>query len=554
MAKKIINERCPLATECERTKCEFINHELDCAYYLSNGWGESSIPDQEERRNERERIRAEEIEEMEIDALPDDDDGFAPEATYKMPDTKLMMLPLSLLYPHPDNPRKDLGDLTELAESIKANGVLQNLTVIKGHYDKNGEMLDGGYTVIIGHRRTAAAKLAGIDSVPCALAVMDKNEQISTMLTENMQRTDLTVYEQAKAFQQLSLDLGMSVEAIAKKSGFSETTVRRRTKLAELDEKSFKKACERGATLFDFAELDKLEDPAAKQKCLDVIGTSNFKNVLADALAEQKFRKRVAEIKVELGEFATEITEEEKKELGLDYTNYIREFNRWNFDSGKVKPDDAEAAKYYFFVDEKNITLFRETDEKQQAENEEREARRRAYEELEEQFDDIADRHLSLRMDFVKDLSNAACKKVYQSIAARLVQNMADMNKTYYAQTKLDVDVFNYVMDTDVKTNGRADNDYSVLPEVTEAAGETPEKMLFCACYASLEKNNNRYFRSVWKNGGSAIEHSGDAKLDAVYDLLRLAGYEMSDEEIAMRDGTHELFAQDAEKEDTNDE
>ena len=61
---------------------------------------------------------------------------------------------LEHIHPHPDNPRKDLGDLTELAESIKKNGILQNLTVIP----KEGE--PGEYIAIIGHRRSAAAKLA----------------------------------------------------------------------------------------------------------------------------------------------------------------------------------------------------------------------------------------------------------------------------------------------------------------------------------------------------------------------------------------------------------
>ena len=63
------------------------------------------------------------------------------------------------LSPHPKNPRKSVGDVSELAESIKKNGVLQNLTVVPGK-------IEGTYTVIIGHRRLAAAKLAELDFVP----------------------------------------------------------------------------------------------------------------------------------------------------------------------------------------------------------------------------------------------------------------------------------------------------------------------------------------------------------------------------------------------------
>ena len=102
-----------------------------------------------------------------------------------------VMIPIEALKPHPDNPRKDVGDITELAESIKANGVFQNLTVLKG------DILDG-YTVVIGHRRLAAARAAGLTELPCMVVEMDEREQISTMLLENMQRNDLTVYEQAQ--------------------------------------------------------------------------------------------------------------------------------------------------------------------------------------------------------------------------------------------------------------------------------------------------------------------------------------------------------------------
>ena len=107
---------------------------------------------------------------------------------------EIKYIPVSKLWRHPDNPRKDLGDVTELAESIKVNGVLQNLTVVPliGEITKkwDGE----SYRVIIGHRRLAAAKIAGLTELPCIVAEMTEKEQLSTMLVENMQRSDLTFY------------------------------------------------------------------------------------------------------------------------------------------------------------------------------------------------------------------------------------------------------------------------------------------------------------------------------------------------------------------------
>lgn len=91
---------------------------------------------------------------------------------------------------HPDNPRKNIGDVTELSESIKRDGIRQNLTVIP--YEQ-------GYRCLIGHRRLAAAKLVGLERIPCIVEkdTLTRNEQIAIMLAENMQRADLTPIEEA---------------------------------------------------------------------------------------------------------------------------------------------------------------------------------------------------------------------------------------------------------------------------------------------------------------------------------------------------------------------
>ena len=100
----------------------------------------------------------------------------------------IVWIPVYQLSHHPENPRKDLGDLTELTESIKQNGIMQNLTVVPEDGQKEQ------YLVVIGNRRMEAAKLAGLEALPCVISDMDHKTQISTMLMENMQRQDLTVY------------------------------------------------------------------------------------------------------------------------------------------------------------------------------------------------------------------------------------------------------------------------------------------------------------------------------------------------------------------------
>ena len=174
-------------------------------------------------------------------------------------ETKITMLPAAMLHPHRDNPRKALGDLTELAESIKANGVMQNLTVIPIE-EAEPETDRQGYTVIIGHRRLEAAKLAGLNEVPCVITHMSRAKQLSTMLLENIQRNDLTVYEQAQGFQ-LMMDMGSTVKEISALSGFSEKTVKHRLEIAKLDGNKLKLANEdRQLSLTEFAELEKVDD------------------------------------------------------------------------------------------------------------------------------------------------------------------------------------------------------------------------------------------------------------------------------------------------------
>ena len=158
---------------------------------------------------------------------------------------QVVLIQTDELHPHPDNPRKDLGDLTELADSIKANGVLQNLTVVPRIVTGNllGNTWQDGYTVVIGHRRLAAAKLAGLKELPCIVSDMGLRDQVRTMLMENIQRADLTIYEQAQGFQMM-MDMGDTVEEIARKSGFSQSTVRRRVKLLALDQEKLKASVE----------------------------------------------------------------------------------------------------------------------------------------------------------------------------------------------------------------------------------------------------------------------------------------------------------------------
>lgn len=216
----------------------------------------------------------------------------------------ITMLHRSLLEPHPDNPRKDLGDLTELASSIQRSGILQNLTVVP-HPDKPGM-----YRILIGHRRFAASATVGIDELPCSIEEMSMADQIATMLAENIQRNDLTIADQVGGVQMM-LDLGVAVKDIAEKTGMSETGVRKRVNIATLPRREMHLAADKGATLLELLEVTKLKSPESQAKVLESFGTNNFQWAVRSAMDDEEKQKMHSEVMPELMQLYPRI-----KELG----------------------------------------------------------------------------------------------------------------------------------------------------------------------------------------------------------------------------------------------
>ena len=128
--KKSINDRCPLQVECERKKCDFIHTELKCPYYSVNARKDYYIDDQEEIR---ERQYREQQDAQFLESLGDDDDTA---------DGGLVYIPIEQLYPHPDNPRKDLGDLAEYHDDEAGIMVEARITKVVETYEGGEESVD----------------------------------------------------------------------------------------------------------------------------------------------------------------------------------------------------------------------------------------------------------------------------------------------------------------------------------------------------------------------------------------------------------------------------
>jgi ParB family transcriptional regulator, chromosome partitioning protein len=127
------------------------------------------------------------------------------------------ILPIDKIEPNPDQPRVEIGDLTELVSSIKEKGVLEPLLVKP---NKNGTWL-----IIAGERRWRSANLAGLTEVPCIELDIDEQGVAEIALIENLQRKDLTIWEEADGLAALADKYGYTHDKIAKQIGKSRTTI-----------------------------------------------------------------------------------------------------------------------------------------------------------------------------------------------------------------------------------------------------------------------------------------------------------------------------------------
>ncbi len=148
------------------------------------------------------------------------------------PSVGLMELPIAQIAPNPYQPRKTFNSeaIHELAESVKAHGVVQPLLVTRVGHER--------FQLIAGERRFRAAKLAGLEKVP--VLVKDAVAGLGALeiaLIENIQREDLNPIEEAMAYQQLHDEFGLTQEEVAKRVGKERSTVANAIRLLRLPDK-----------------------------------------------------------------------------------------------------------------------------------------------------------------------------------------------------------------------------------------------------------------------------------------------------------------------------
>lgn len=126
------------------------------------------------------------------------------------------LVPIDQLDPNPDQPRQAMGDLSELISSITEKGIIEPIVV---------RQRGARYQIVAGERRYQAAIQAGLHELPVVIRDVDDREMLELALVENIQRKDLTPFEESDAMQSLAQRCGYTHEDLAKRLGKSRTTV-----------------------------------------------------------------------------------------------------------------------------------------------------------------------------------------------------------------------------------------------------------------------------------------------------------------------------------------
>lgn len=205
---------------------------------------------------------------------------------------KVIEIDMDRIYTNPNQPRRrfDEKELSDLASSIKCNGLIQPIIVRR---------LDIGYELIAGERRLRAAKLCGMNEIACI--VVDTTERGSAMmsLVENMQRKDLNFFEEAEAINQMVKTFGLTQEDVAARLGKSQSSIANKLRLLKLSLTERKLIVEYGLTERHARALLKIDSNELR---LSVIGeifdkklnVDNTERLIDSVLKKDKEMRRIA--------------------------------------------------------------------------------------------------------------------------------------------------------------------------------------------------------------------------------------------------------------------
>lgn len=225
-------------------------------------------------------------------------------------------IPIDKIVPNMLQPRKDLGDLTDLAASIQEKGIIEPIIV---------RTKDGKFEIIAGERRFRAAELAGLKEIPCIENDVPDNEALEITLIENIQRKDLNIFETAFSFKSLIEIYGYTHQDIAQKIGKSRVTVTEMIRLTDLPPDIVKKCQDLNIESKTFLlEMVKLGE---RQKMLDLLEKYSDKPFSRDMIKELRKNKKEKKEKSKSPGYRFKFISEDK-EIKIDFRIKSEETNR----------------------------------------------------------------------------------------------------------------------------------------------------------------------------------------------------------------------------------
>lgn len=188
----------------------------------------------------------------------------------------LSNLPMEQVRPNKDQPRKQFDDeaLSELTESIRLHGVIQPINVRR--------LSSGYYEIISGERRWRAARDAGLEEIPALVLEADDRKAMELALIENLQREDLNPMEEARGFQSLMDEFGLTQEEVSRQVGKSRPAVANAVRLLSLDDE-----------LKQYVEAEILS--AGHARALLGLSDPKERKAVADKVAQQQLSVRQTE-------------------------------------------------------------------------------------------------------------------------------------------------------------------------------------------------------------------------------------------------------------------
>ncbi|MCI0470322.1 MAG: ParB/RepB/Spo0J family partition protein, partial [Candidatus Aminicenantes bacterium] len=212
------------------------------------------------------------------------DNHLVEEITARTRTSIIRNIPIEKLVPNEMQPRKDFGNLEELAESIKEKGILEPILV---------RSRDGQFEIIAGERRVKAGKLAGLKEIPAIVYDIPDNEALEVSIIENIQRKDLDIFEYAFSLKSLSELYGYTHQDISEKIGKSRVTVTELFRLTDLPPEIVTKCSELNITsktfLLELVKLDNIE------QMWQVLNSYNEKPFSREKIKDQRKEKEIEE-------------------------------------------------------------------------------------------------------------------------------------------------------------------------------------------------------------------------------------------------------------------